>query len=85
MGVARSLELALCAAQNSNWLDVPRRLQKGLMCRANNFRTLFRPYYSNHIRIQFLAIGMAPVPMPVFTPPPDGPSSDADVVSAIRY
>ena len=26
---------------------------------------------------------MAPVPMPVFTPPPDGPSSDVDVVSAI--
>ena len=40
---------------------------------------------ANTFRIQFLAIDMAPVPMPVFTPPPDGPSSDADVVSAIRY
>ena len=38
------LELALCGAQNSKWPDVARKLQNGWMCRANNFRTLFRPY-----------------------------------------
>ena len=47
MSAARPLDLALCAAQNSKWPDVARKLQNGWMCRANNFRTLFRPYHSS--------------------------------------
>ena len=31
---------------HSSLFDVPRKLQNGLMRRANNFRTLFRPYTS---------------------------------------
>ena len=46
LSFAKSLESVWCAAQNSKWPDVPRKLQNGLMRRANNFRTLFRPYTS---------------------------------------
>ena len=54
MSAARPLELALCGAQNSKWPDVARKLQNGWMCRANNFRTLFRYGYGrNSVRKLF--------------------------------
>ena len=66
----------LAARPPRSWLKFNVELEPGRACPT--------PTSIIRSRIRFVTISMAPFQMPVFTPPPDGPSSDADVVSAIR-